>query len=251
MKGEAAIELSGVWKSFPRQKGHRLLRSHVADWIRGRSPQRFIALKDINLRVPWGQSVGVIGANGAGKSTLLGVLAGLTLPDRGSVRVRGRTAALLELGSGFHPDLTGAENVRLNAALLGLSRKEAEQVFEGIVEFSEIGEFIHDPLRTYSSGMVMRLAFAVVAHSNPDILIVDEVLAVGDQAFQAKCLDRLEAFKRTGRAIFCASHSPSLIERLCDRAVWLDHGELVMDGEVRAVLEAYQGRLLLGRHEQS
>lgn len=244
MSAAPAIELRGVWKSFPRQKGHRLLRSHAADWLRRRAADRFFALKNISLQVCWGQSVGVVGANGAGKSTLLGLLAGLTLPDRGRVVVRGRAAALLELGSGFHPDLTGAENLRLNAALVGLSRRRTEELFNAIVEFSEIGDFIDEPLRSYSSGMVMRLAFSVAVHSDAEILLVDEVLAVGDQAFQSKCLERMEELRRAGRTIVCASHSSAVIERLCDRAIWLDHGELIMDGEVSRVLGAYQGRLV-------
>lgn len=251
MKTEPAIEAVNVWKSFPRHRERRLLRSWLADRIKQRAPARFDALRGVSLEVGWGEAVGIVGPNGAGKSTLLGVLAGLARPDSGLVIVRGRALALLELGAGFHPDLTGAENLRLNASLMGLTRKRTEEVFDQIVEFAELGDFIHEPLRTYSSGMIMRLAFSVAVHGDPEILLVDEVLAVGDQAFQAKCLQRMEAFKREGRAIVCASHSATLIERLCDRALWLDHGQVIMQGKPAAVIEAYQGRLLIERRRSS
>jgi len=247
MRDEPALELRNVWKSFPRHRGRRLLRSLLAERIGGQQRSRFYALRNVSLQVSWGQAVGIMGPNGAGKSTLLGVVAGLARPDRGAVIIRGRTLALLELAAGFHPDLTGAENLRLNASLMGLTRRRTQEVFEQIVEFAELADFIHEPLRTYSSGMIMRLAFSVAVHGDPEILIVDEVLAVGDQAFQVKCLERMEAFKRQGRTIVCATHSPTLVERLCDQAMWLDHGQVIMQGEARAVVEAYQGRTLLDR----
>jgi ABC-type polysaccharide/polyol phosphate transport system ATPase subunit len=183
----------------------------------------------------------VIGPNGAGKSTLLGLVAGLAEPNAGRVAVEGRVAPLLELGSGFHYDLTGAENVRLNASLLGLTRKETERRFGEIVDFSGIGEFIHEPLRTYSSGMMMRLAFSVAMNTDPDILLIDEILAVGDQAFQAKCIERVHDFRRRGKTMLCVSHSLPMVQAFCDRAVWLDHGELVMTGTVDEVAAAYTG----------
>ena len=158
--------------------------------------------------------------------------------------MNGRVAALLELGSGFHQDLTGAENIDLNASLLGLSRKKTEACFDEIVEFSGIGDFIYEPLRTYSSGMTMRLAFSVAVHVDPDILIVDEVLAVGDQAFQTKCFDRIAEFKRAGKTLLFVSHSPQLVKRFCDRTLWLDHGEAVLIGTPDEVLDAYAGKSL-------
>jgi lipopolysaccharide transport system ATP-binding protein len=184
----------------------------------------------------------VVGSNGAGKSTLLSLVAGLSKPDVGSIAVNGRIAALLELGSGFHHDLTGAENITLNASLLGLSRKRTAQLFDQIVEFSGIGhEFIGEPIRTYSSGMVMRLAFSVAINMDPDLLLIDEVLAVGDAAFQEKCFQKIRDFRHSGKSLLCVSHSAGMVAELCDRAIWLDHGELVMGGAISEVMEAYNG----------
>lgn len=236
-----SIEFCGVSKTFVRNAQRRLLRGHVTEWLKG-GKEVFHALRDVSFRVESGEGVALIGANGAGKSTTLGLMAGLALPDSGQVRVDGRVAALLELGAGFHPDLTGRENVYLNASLLGISRKRANDCFEQLTDFSGVGEFIDEPLRTYSSGMMMRLAFSVAIHVDPEILIIDEVLGVGDQSFQAKCYERLAAYRRSGRTLLCVSHSPTMIKALCDRAIWLDHGRVVMDGEIGGVLAAYEGR---------
>lgn len=241
------IEFTNVSKSFSRTSRQMLLRSHLRRWFTGGRHERFYALKDVSFRLNKGEGLAVIGHNGAGKSTLLGLIAGLCEPDRGAVKVNGNVAALLELGSGFHPDLTGIENVRLNAALLGLGAKQVAQTFDRIVEFSGIGDFIHEPLRTYSSGMVMRLAFSVAVHTDPDILLIDEVLAVGDQAFQAKCFDKIYEFRRLGKSMVCVSHASAVLRELCDRAIWLDHGELVMTGTVAEVSEAYAGRQAAAR----
>ena len=185
----------------------------------------------------------VIGPNGAGKSTLLSLVAGLSRPDRGAISVNGRIACLLELGSGFHPDLTGTENVTLNAALLGLTRKRTAELFDEIVDFSGIGEeFINEPIRTYSTGMVMRLAFSVAINVDPDVLLVDEVLAVGDAAFQEKCFQKVHAFRNSGKSLLCVSHASGMVQELCDQAIWLDHGELVMGGAIADVMEAYNGK---------
>ena len=173
---------------------------------------------------------------------MLGLLAGLAAPDSGTIEVQGHVAALLELGSGFHPDLTGRENVAMNAALMGLNRRQTEAAFDSIIEFSGIADFIDEPLRTYSTGMVMRLAFSVAVNVDPHILLIDEVLAVGDAAFQMKCFDRIREFRRAGKALVCVSHGAGMIRELCDRAIWLDHGELVMEGAVDKVLAAYAGR---------
>jgi ABC-type polysaccharide/polyol phosphate transport system ATPase subunit len=188
-----------------------------------------------------GESLAVIGSNGAGKSTLLGLVAGISQPDEGTVTVNGQVTALLELGSGFHPSLTGRENVRLNAALLGLSRRQTVDAFERIVEFSGIREFIDEPLRTYSTGMIMRLAFSVAVNRDPEVLLIDEILAVGDAAFQAKCIEKIHEFRNAGKTLLCVSHT-NMIGQLCDRAIWLDHGEVMLSGAVRDVLEAYAGR---------
>ena len=216
-----------------------MLRYRLKQLFTSEVGEPFYALKNVTFRMEHGESLAVIGPNGAGKSTLLGLAAGLALPDEGSVSVNGRVAALLELGSGFHPDLTGEENVRLNASLIGLSRKRTNEISEEIVAFAGIGDFIREPLRTYSSGMIMRLGFSVAVTMDPEILLVDEILAVGDAAFQAKCFDKVRDFRRRGKMLLCVSHSPGMIQELCDQAIWLDHGEVVMSGGVAEVMEAY------------
>lgn len=236
-----AIEFADVSKSFSRVTGQMLLRTHLRLWARRKHKERFWALKHISFQVDRGESLAVIGSNGAGKSTLLSLICGLARPDDGSVWVDGRVAALLELGSGFHPDLTGAENVRLNAALLGLSRSRTTDVFDDIVEFAGIREFIQEPLRTYSTGMVMRLAFAVATSLDPDVVVIDEVLAVGDQSFQAKCLDKIHQLRTRGKTLIIVSHDAEIVKRFCDRAIWLDHGQLMMNGPVWETLDAYSG----------
>jgi ABC-type polysaccharide/polyol phosphate transport system ATPase subunit len=235
-----AILIDSVSKSFPRHTGQILLRDRVWKLLNRRRMDRFQALQDITLRVYHGEAVAVIGHNGAGKSTLLNLATGLCQPDTGAIKIYGRIAALLDLGSGFHPDLTGAENVRINAALLGLSRREVREKFDEIVAFSEIRDFIDEPLRTYSTGMIMRLAFSVAVTVDPDILIIDEVLGVGDMAFHAKCLDRIMTFRQSGKTILCVSHSTATLRGVCNRAVWLDHGRVVEDGPIDRVLDAYE-----------
>ena len=218
---------------------HRVLGALA---ISRRQKAEFWALRNINLRVDKGEVFALLGPNGSGKSTLLQIISGILQPTSGRVHCSGRIAALLELGSGFHPELTGAENLVLNAALLGLSRRKTNQLFDRIVEFSGIGEFIGDPLRTYSSGMIMRLAFSVAIQCEPDILLIDEVLGVGDASFQEKSKEALVSFRRAGKSLLFVSHSPASVREMCDRALWIDHGSVMMDGSVKAVLEAYQGR---------
>ena len=218
-----------------------LLRDRVTHWLNGRPEERFHALKNISFDVEEGEGLAVVGRNGAGKSTLLGLVAGLSKPDEGSVSVTGKVAALLELGSGFHPDLTGAENVRVNASLIGLSRRRTNELFDEIVDFSGIGDFIHEPLRTYSSGMVMRLAFSVAVNMDPEVLLIDEVLSVGDAAFQEKSFERVRQIRRAGKTLMCVSHATGMVQEMCDRAIWLDHGELMMAGRIGEVVEAYEG----------
>ncbi len=238
----ALIEVEHVFKTFPHAGEAKLLRVHLAERLRGRKREAFFALKDVSFQLEEGQNLGIIGGNGAGKSTLLSLVSGLCQPNQGRIAVRGRVAPLLELGSGFHPDLTGTENVYLNASLLGLTRRRTKDCFEQIVEFSGIRGFIDEPIRTYSSGMVMRLAFAVAVHVDPDILLIDEVLAVGDQDFQAKCFERILEFKKGGKTLLFVSHSSDLVKRFCERCIWLDHGAVKLAGATGDVLRAYQGQ---------
>lgn len=244
-----AVAFHNVTKTFPRHSGQQLIQQHLknAFW-RGHAGDLFYALRDVSFEVANGEGLAVIGSNGAGKSTLLGLTAGLAKPASGSVEVNGRVAALLELGSGFHPDLTGKENVFLNAALVGLTERQAREQFESIVEFSGVGEFIDEPLRTYSSGMVVRLAFSVAVNLDPDILIIDEVLAVGDAAFQAKCFDRILELRRAGKTFICVSHSRAMLEGVCDRAIWLDHGRVLRTGTLADVYNAYEERIAVPVH---
>jgi ABC-type polysaccharide/polyol phosphate transport system ATPase subunit len=237
----SVIRLEGVSKTYSRRASRQFLRSVLAKRLGPAQPEVFYALKRISLDLKQGDSLAVVGANGAGKSTLLSVIAGLSSPDEGQIQVNGQIAALLELGSGFHPDLTGAENVRLNAALLGLSRARAREKADEVVEFSGIGDFIDEPLRTYSAGMVMRLAFSVAMTVDPDILLIDEVLAVGDQAFQAKCTAKILELKSQGRVLICTSHVPGTLRHLCARGIWLDHGQVVREGSAAELLDAYEG----------
>lgn len=237
------VEFDSVSKIYYRHGGRMLLRNRLQNVFSGRKPESFAAVNNVSFQLRRGESMAVVGSNGAGKSTLLSLVAGLALPDTGSISVNGRIAALLELGSGFHPDLTGTENVYLNASLLGLTRKRTVEIFDEIVDFSGISEeFINEPLRTYSTGMQMRLAFSVAINMDPEILLVDEVLAVGDASFQEKCFRRVHAFRDAGKSLLCVSHASGMVQELCDHALWLDRGEVVMNGAINEVLEAYNGR---------
>jgi ABC-type polysaccharide/polyol phosphate transport system ATPase subunit len=199
----------------------------------------FLALREVSLEVQRGEVFGVVGRNGAGKSTLLKVVSRVLGPSSGRIVVHGQVAPLLELGAGFHPELTGRENVFLNGALLGHSRREIAERFEAIAEFAELGDFLEAPLRTYSTGMVARLGFAVAAAWVPDILILDEVLSVGDEAFQRKCLARMRSFQESGATVLMVSHSSSTIEQMCKRAAWLERGEVRAYGPAAQVTAAY------------
>jgi ABC-type polysaccharide/polyol phosphate transport system ATPase subunit len=235
------IDLEAISKVFLRNAGRALLRSHVEGWFRNSPKELFHALRNVSFRIEPGEGVALIGTNGAGKSTLLSLIAGVAEPDGGALRVGGRIGALLQLGAGFHQDLTGTENVRLNAALLGISRRRTEALFEEIVDFAGIAEFIDEPLRTYSTGMMLRLAFSVAMCLDPDIFITDEVLAVGDYAFQAKCREKIVALKRAGKTLLCVSHAAHGVLDLCERGLWLERGELIQDGPLSQVLQAYEG----------
>jgi ABC-type polysaccharide/polyol phosphate transport system ATPase subunit len=233
------IQVRNVSKKFRRHVARKLIRDHVRDLFQRQPDQYFYALRDVSFAVQDGESVALVGSNGAGKSTLLSIVAGLCRPDEGSVHVGGRVAALLELGSGFHPDLTGVENVMLNAALLGFTENEAKSRMAQIVEFSELAEFVNEPIRTYSSGMVARLAFSVAVHVDPAVVIIDETLSVGDAHFTDKCADKLASLRRQGKTLLCVSHAAATVRQFCDRAIWLHHGKLMMDGPAENTLAEY------------
>jgi ABC-2 type transport system ATP-binding protein len=225
----AAIEIRHVSKHFRLYHEHySSLKERMIHF--GRIPfEDFIALDDIDVSVEEGSTVGILGHNGSGKSTLLKCVAGILQPNDGEIVTRGRLAALLELGAGFHPELTGRENIFMNASILGLSKRDITAVFDEIVAFAELEKFIDMQVRHYSSGMYIRLGFAVAVNVDPDILLVDEVLSVGDEAFQRKCLERVKRFQREGRTILFVTHAPDLIRRICDRGIVLDHGEMIAD----------------------
>jgi ABC-type polysaccharide/polyol phosphate transport system ATPase subunit len=223
-------------KQFATLKSALLSRSLVRDL---KPDETFTALSDVTVTVPAGRTLGVIGRNGSGKSTLLKLVAGITKPTSGSVRVNGRVSALIELGAGFHPEISGRENVFINGIMLGLSKREITRRFDEIVDFAELREFIDAPVKTYSSGMYMRLGFAVAIHVDPDVLLVDEVLAVGDEGFTHKCLDKFAEFKRRGKTILLVTHSLGLVERFCDEALWLDSGRMKGMGDPKRVVGAY------------
>lgn len=240
MCSEQAIVIRGVSKSFPvyAKPHHRLLQMLLPR--ENRWAQEFQALRSVDLEVARGETIGIVGRNGSGKSTLLQIICGTLSPSTGSVAVHGRIAALLELGAGFNPEFTGRENVFLNGTVLGLSMQEVEERFDEIVAFADIGDFIDQPVKTYSSGMYVRLAFAVAIHVTPDILIVDEALSVGDEAFQRKCFARIDAIRDSGATVLFVSHSASTVVELCDRAILLDRGEVLSSGTPRRVISQYQ-----------
>jgi lipopolysaccharide transport system ATP-binding protein len=235
--------------------GYRTLRDDLMAWLKAPlgwfrngaatpASHDFWALDNVSFQVNKGEVVGIIGHNGAGKSTLLKILSRITKPTRGEVHLRGRVGSLLEVGTGFHPELTGRENIFLNGAILGMRRHEIQRKFGQIVEFAEIEQFLDTPVKRYSSGMYVRLAFAVAAHLEPEILIVDEVLAVGDVSFQRKCMGRMREVGRSGSTILFVSHNMPAIEALCTRAVLMDHGKIAMDGAVHDLVQEYHRRVL-------
>ena len=254
---ELSIRLESLGKRYfidhrvDRKEGlrhaiERTLRAPIAR-IRGEgrrdkpSREEFWALRDVNFEISRGEVVGIIGRNGAGKSTLLKILSRITEPTEGRIRLRGRIASLLEVGTGFHPELTGRENIYLNGAILGMTRLEIKGKFDEIVSFANIEKFLDTPVKRYSSGMYVRLAFAVAAHLEPEILVVDEVLAVGDAEFQKKCLDKMDDVGQSGRTILFVSHNMQAMTRLCGRCVWLDRGQVRMDGPAHSVARSYLG----------
>jgi ABC-2 type transport system ATP-binding protein/lipopolysaccharide transport system ATP-binding protein len=236
---DVAISVDSVSKKF---RWHRDRRTTVKErMFRGKPNQlnEFWALKDISFEVPTGTTFGLVGHNGSGKSTLLKLLCGIHRPTTGRIATYGRISALLELGAGFHPELTGRENIYLNGAILGLTRKQIDASVDRIIDFSGIGDFVDVPVKVYSSGMYVRLGFSIAVTVNPEILIVDEIVAVGDEEFQRRCFDHLHELHKRGTTIVIVSHSLGIVETLCDQAVWLDHGELKIAGEARSVVRGY------------
>jgi ABC-type polysaccharide/polyol phosphate transport system ATPase subunit len=235
-------DVTKVYRRYARRKQFATLKSALLDGslISDLKPdETFHALRGVSFAVPTGATFGIIGRNGSGKSTMLKLVAGITKPTSGSVDVRGRISALIELGAGFHPEISGRENVFINGIMLGLSKREIARRFDEIVEFAELRDFIEAPVKTYSSGMYMRLGFAVAIHVDPDVLLVDEVLAVGDEAFTHKCLDKFGEFRRRGKTILLVTHSLNLVERFCDEALWLDAGRTRALGDPLRVVGAY------------
>jgi lipopolysaccharide transport system ATP-binding protein len=243
-----AIVLDGVTKRFQKivlRTGYTTLKSALTGLrSRAASPAVHVeALTDVSLAIPAGATVGMLGRNGSGKSTLIRVIAGIYRPDVGRVVTEGRVSTLIELGAGFHPEFSGRENVYINGIILGLTKREIRRRFDDIVGFAELEEFIDAPVRTYSSGMYMRLGFSVAVHVDPDILLVDEVLAVGDEAFVRRCLDKMDEFKKQGKTIVLAGHDLLLVERWCDRALLLERGRVTAQGLPADVVSAYRRSL--------
>ncbi|GAB2740557.1 ABC transporter ATP-binding protein [Sinomonas soli] len=241
---QTAITVQGVRKEFVLRHT-RSLKEAVMWVLRGRRgdiSKKFDALKDVSLHVEEGETVALMGLNGSGKSTLLKLISGVLQPDAGSVRTRGRVAGLIEVGAGFHHDLSGRDNVYLNGAILGMSEQQIDAMFDSIVEFSEIGEFIDTEVKFYSSGMYLRLAFSIAVHTDPEVFLIDEILAVGDEPFQRKCISKIKELAAAGKTLFVVSHDLDLVSTICERGVLLEHGRVIMDGEVHEVVKELRRR---------
>lgn len=250
MNSENAIEVRNVSKSFKvnYEQAHTL-KERLIFWHKGKTEVHQV-LKNINLDIKKGETVALIGVNGSGKSTLLKLMTRIMFPDTGTIAIDGKVTSLLELGAGFHPDFTGRENIYFNAAIFGLTRKEIDARLDQIIEFSELGDFIDNPIRTYSSGMYMRLAFSVAINVNADILLIDEILAVGDQHFQDKCYAKLRELRDSGKTIVIVTHSLGVVKELCHRAVWLYKGEFRLDGDPTYVIDEYLKQVAIDHHEE-
>ncbi|WP_426938602.1 ABC transporter ATP-binding protein [Pseudarthrobacter sp. S3] len=229
-----AIEVSDVSKQFVLRHTRSIKEAVV--WLakgrKGDLSEKFHALKNVSVEVETGETVALLGLNGSGKSTLLKHISGVMLPDSGTVRTRGRVAGLIEVGAGFHPDLSGRDNVYLNGAILGMTERQVNDRFDDIVEFSEIGQFIDTEVKFYSSGMYLRLAFSVAVHTDPEVFLIDEILAVGDEPFQRKCIDKIRDLARNGKTLVVVSHDLDLVSRICARGILLEHGNLMFDGPI-------------------
>jgi len=233
------IKFENVTKQFYLQK-QKTFKEFLPALFGGKETvSKFNALEDISFEVKKGETLGIIGPNGSGKSTILKLIAGVMSPTKGKITVKGKVSPLIELGAGFHPELTGTENIYLNGAILGLTRKEITKNYKSIVDFAELWDFIDQPIKHYSSGMYMRLAFAVAVHVNPEILIVDEILAVGDTDFQAKCFARMEEFKKQGVTIIFVSHSMDQITKFCTRVIYINHHHLIASGKPKEICSRY------------
>jgi len=243
MSESYAVDLQGVGKRFLRHADRRNTLKERLVRGRAKNTQDFWAVRDVNVSIPKGSVYGLIGHNGSGKSTLLKLITGIYRPSEGRIDTDGRVAALIELGAGFHPDMTGRENIRLNGSILGLTKSEIDNAMETIIDFSGLREFIDDPVKHYSSGMYVRLGFSVAVHMKPDVLLVDEVLAVGDEEFQRKCFDHLYTLRREGRTIVVVSHGLGQLEGLCDEVAWLDHGTVQEIGPATEVIGSYLQRV--------
>jgi ABC-type polysaccharide/polyol phosphate transport system ATPase subunit len=242
MKNNKAITVDHVYKDFKLyyDKANTLKEKILFFSRKNKSKNDVLhVLKDINITIDKGESVALIGTNGSGKSTLLKLMTKIIYPNKGKITINGKLTSLLELGAGFHPDFSGRENIYFNSAIFGLTRKEIDKRIDQIIEFSELKDFIDNPVRTYSSGMYMRLAFSIAINVDADILLIDEILAVGDQHFQEKCFDKLKALKAEGKTIVIVTHSMAQVKQFCDRAIWLYQGNVKMDGKVDKVLEEY------------
>jgi ABC-type polysaccharide/polyol phosphate transport system ATPase subunit len=239
LKKDIAIEVTNMTKTFKlySDKPNTLKERIVRGWKN--KPEIRTVLKDINLEIKKGETVALIGVNGSGKSTLLKLMTKIIYPNKGKVETQGKLTSLLELGAGFHPDFTGRENIYFNAAIFGLTKQEIDKRLQDIIDFSELGDFIDSPVRTYSSGMYMRLAFSVAINVDAEILLIDEILAVGDQHFQDKCFAKLQELSKSDMTIVIVSHSLGPIKNLCQRAVWINNGEIAMDGNCDEVIDAY------------
>ncbi|MDJ0356431.1 MAG: ABC transporter ATP-binding protein [Actinomycetota bacterium] len=239
-----AITVENVRKEFVLRHTRSLKEALV--WLlrgrRGDLSKKFDALKNVSLHVGQGETVALLGLNGSGKSTLLKLISGVLQPDSGSVRTRGRVAGLIEVGAGFHHDLSGRDNVYLNGAILGMTESQIDTMFDSIVEFSEIGEFIDTEVKFYSSGMYVRLAFSIAVHTDPEVFLIDEILAVGDEPFQRKCIAKIKELGAAGKTLFVVSHDLDLVATVCERAVLLEHGQVIMDGEVHDVVTELRRR---------
>jgi ABC-2 type transport system ATP-binding protein len=248
----SSIEVEAVSKRFRLStERHSSLKERVVRVGRRRPAEELWALRDVSIEVAQGETVGLLGHNGSGKSTLLKCIGGILQPTEGVIRTAGRLASLLELGAGFHPDLTGRENVFLNASILGMSKRDIAARFDDIVAFAELERFIDQQVKHYSSGMYVRLGFSVATNVDPDVLLVDEVLAVGDEAFQRKCLDRVRQFQKEGRTIVFVTHAADLVRQICDKAAVLDHGELVAWGAPSESVRVFRETMLAGGHDDA